>query len=298
MPTPHDNLVLNLNQDDLARLKMVLQDHGFIAEDTGKGFRARGGDVTITAYHTGKVLVQGKGAPEALASLQQRLLPPAEGDVTTGQGPGGWIGTDESGKGDFFGPLVVAGVYLDSRILPRIEEIGVRDSKMVPDASIPSLAGQIKASTVHSVVTIGPGRYNELYREMKNLNRILAWGHARVLENLLARVDCGRALTDKFGDERYVRSALMKRGRQLHLEQRPRAEEDPAVAAASILARDEFLRRLEMLSRKTGVSLPKGASPAVEEAGRLVVARHGAGVLAQVAKLHFKNTSRILPGEN
>jgi len=144
------------------------------------------------------------------------------------------------------------------------------------------------------VVSIGPERYNELYSRLGNLNRILAWGHSRVIENILERVNCRLAITDQFGDKAFVLNALMKKGKRIELVQRPKAEEDMAVAAASILARAEFLKRLHFLSQDAGLELPKGASALVEEAAVKLVRLRGPQVLEKVAKTHFKTTARIL----
>ena len=207
--------------------------------------------------------------------------------------PAGWIGTDEAGKGDYFGPLVVAGVYVTEITAAHLREAGVRDSKTLSDKRIGELAAEVRRSCPHSVVAIGPERYNDMYAKIRNLNRLLAWAHARVIENLLEQVSCDRVVSDQFGDERVLQQALMEKGRQVQLEQRPRAEDDVAVAAASIVARAEFVRRLEQLSRSFGVDLHKGAGPPVLTSGRRFVAQHGRAALAQVAKLHFKTTQQI-----
>ena len=205
------------------------------------------------------------------------------------------IGIDESGKGDYFGPLVAAGVYVPTKEVGPLLKIGVRDSKKVSDGKVLELDRRIRSACVHEVVAIGPERYNSLYEKIKNLNRLLAWAHARVLENLLDRVPCEYAMADKFGDERFIQNALMKKGRKIRLEQRVRAEEEEiAVAAASIVARAEFLRRLESLSGQFGVTLPKGAGPQVDDAARAIVERLGADSLGRVAKLHFKTTKKVL----
>ncbi len=206
----------------------------------------------------------------------------------------GHIGTDESGKGDYFGPLVIAGVFLPDGQEPVFKELGVRDSKKSSDNRVREMAEVLKQGYKHSVVSIGPERYNELYARLRNLNRILAWGHSRVIENILEEVPCRLAITDQFGDKAYVLNALMKKGKNIELIQKPKAEEDMAVAAASILARAEFLKRLDFLSREFAVEIPKGASAMVEEAGLKLVKMHGAQVLDKVAKKHFKITARIL----
>ena len=207
---------------------------------------------------------------------------------------GGAIGTDESGKGDYFGPLVVAGVWVADGGRDALAALGVRDSKTVSDAQARRLAAAVRAGHPTSVVAIGPERYNELYASMGNLNRLLAWGHARVIENLLEAVpECRHAISDQFGDARVLERALLERGRGIVLTQHPRAEADPVVAAASIVARAEFLARLEKLSTRFGTLLPKGAGPPVLTAGRAFVRGHGVPALGQVAKLHFRTTKQV-----
>ena len=206
----------------------------------------------------------------------------------------GRIGSDESGKGDFFGPLVVAAFFMPEGQEGALRELGVKDSKRTSDARCREIAEALKKAYVHSVVAVGPEKYNELYSKLRNLNKLLAWAHARAIENILERVPAGRAVTDQFGDERFVRNALLKKGRSIVLVQMPRAEEDPAVAAASILARAEFLARLRFLSRDIGAELPKGASAQVEEAAVKLVRAQGPGILDKVAKTHFKTTARVL----
>ncbi len=206
----------------------------------------------------------------------------------------GWIGIDESGKGDYFGPLVIAAVHVTPQIEEDLLALNVRDSKKIADSVIRKLEVDIKTLCRHSVIAIGPERYNELYGKIRNLNRLLAWGHAKALETLLEQVPCERAIADQFGDERLILNALQEKGQKITLEQRHKGEEDIAVAAASIVARAEFVRRLERLAAQWGVPLPKGASPAVELAAKAVVKKHGREGLAKVAKLHFKTTKAVL----
>ena len=204
------------------------------------------------------------------------------------------IGIDESGKGDYFGPLVIAAVCVTPASEQDLALMQVRDSKKISDGRILEMAPDIRLVCPHSIVAIGPQRYNELYAKIKNLNRLLAWGHARALENLLQQVDCDLAIADQFGDERLILNALQEKGKQIRLVQRTKAEADLAVAAASILARAEFLLRLQRLSQELNTTLPKRASPAVELAGRMVVRKYGQDRLSTVAKLHFKTTKHVL----
>ena len=204
------------------------------------------------------------------------------------------IGIDESGKGDYFGPLVIAAVFVDATTQGELTVMNVRDSKKISDGCIREMAPDIRMICPHSIIAIGPHRYNALYAKIRNLNRLLAWGHAKALETLLDKVSCGRAIADQFGDERLILTALQEKGGTIVLEQRHKAESDIAVAAASILARAEFLLRLDRLSDEIGTTLPKGASPAVTLAGRMIVKTHGEERLGSVAKLHFKTTQAVL----
>ena len=209
-------------------------------------------------------------------------------------GTPGHIGTDESGKGDYFGPLVIAGFFLPDGQEGVLKEFGVRDSKTLSDNRCREIAEILKAGYTHAVVAIGPEKYNELYAKMRTLNKLLAWGHARAIENILAEVPCTKAVTDQFGDERFVLNALLKQGRTIELVQRTKGESDPAVAAASILARAEFLKRLHFLGKDWGVILPKGAGPQVEAAAAALLKAHGLEVLDKTVKKHFKITGRVL----
>lgn len=206
-----------------------------------------------------------------------------------------WIGSDESGKGDYFGPLVVAAVALTETNWRVLAELGVQDSKNLTDVRALSIADQVRSAFPNEVITILPARYNELWSKFGNVNRLLAWAHARAIENVIEKApNATAAVADQFGDESLIRSALFEKGREVRLVQMPRAERDPAVAAASILARAEFLRRLDRLGRQADVHLPKGASAQVEAVARALVKQRGAEILKTFAKTHFKTTQRVI----
>lgn len=209
------------------------------------------------------------------------------------------IGTDESGKGDYFGPLVIAGVFVDDDIEKKLISIGVQDSKKNSDSKNQELAKEIRGiltSDQYSVVFIGPEKYNQLYVKFNNLNGLLAWGHARAIENILLKVECENVISDQFGDETYIKKALLEKGKNTTLVQTPKAERDIAVAAASILARDMYLQQIAILQHTCGFVLPKGASPAVEEAARKIIKIHGEESIMKYAKYHFKTTDKVLGG--
>ena len=203
------------------------------------------------------------------------------------------VGIDEAGKGDYFGPLVIAavGVAEDKEVVLRSK--GVADSKDISDNVVKKIARDVRQLCPYDVVAIGPQKYNELYSEFRNLNRMLAWGHARALENVLKQGDFKIAISDRFSSRDTLKKSLMDKGRLIELIERHRAESDTAVAAASVLARAEFLGRLEKLSREAGISLPKGCSEAVKSAGRKLVEKLGGEALGEYAKLHFKTTAQI-----
>jgi ribonuclease HIII len=209
------------------------------------------------------------------------------------------IGTDESGKGDYFGPLVSAGVYVDANSAILLQHEGVRDSKKLSDARNIELAHKIMiiCKDKFSLIEISPEKYNDLYdqftKENKNLNSLLAWGHARAIEEVLSKVDCKIAIADKFADERFIQSKLQERGRQLTLIQIHKGEQNIAVAAASILARARFIEKLSKLSLEYKVEFPKGASAAVINIARKLVKDCGRECLYKVAKLHFKTTQEV-----
>ena len=210
------------------------------------------------------------------------------------QDPDRLIGVDESGKGDYFGPLVIAGVFTDEQTSKILEEAGVTDSKKINDKRIEELAELIKDICPYDIVVITNEKYNELYESIKNLNRLLAWGHARVIENLLELVDCDHALSDQFGRPELIQNALMAKGRQIHLEQRTKAEENIAVAAASILARNEFVAGIRDLESQYQAEFPKGASTQVINAAQNFVKRYGKDAIKEVAKVHFKITNHCI----
>ena len=199
------------------------------------------------------------------------------------------IGVDESGKGDFFGPLCIAGVLVNEKSEKLFTELGIKDSKKISDKKILELEKSIRANAVHSVVAISNSRYNELYANIKNLNKLLAWGHARVIENICENNDCDYALSDQFGDESLIKSALMKYGRNIELRQMVRAESD----IASILARATYVRKMAEMEQTYGVKFPKGCAQQVKDAAKEFIDKYGKARLSEVCKTHFKTYNEV-----
>lgn len=269
--------------------------HTQIAADTGT--------CRINLYNSGKCLVQGKGAEEWITfTLEPEVLGEARLGYDAVHDPESLephMGIDESGKGDFFGPLVIASVYTDAKTVEFLKEIGAKDSKKISSDRVAlQLASDIrnKLDGKFAIVAIGPEAYNRMYAKISNVNRLLAWGHARAIENLLEKVPgCPRALSDKFGPTSRIERALMEKGRKIKMDQRTKAESDPAVAAASILARAGFLMALRKMEKDFGIeTVPKGCSAKVKQIAAQLVAEKGPGILLKTCKTHFRTTAEVL----
>jgi len=294
-----------LTQEQVTKLRALLEEIGFeFAPKEWTIFFAQKNKLSVAVYEKGpKALVQGKGVQEFVQfELEPKILGEARLGYEEVHSPEMFqphFGVDESGKGDFFGPLVIAGVYVDRGIARQLLDAGVVDSKRIgSDARIRALADTIRKSSLGlaETVLIGPSKYNELYEKFGNLNKLLGWGHARVIENLLAKKpDCPRALSDQFADARVVEQSLLHHGRKINVEQRPRAESDIAVAAASILAREAFITWLERKGKEMGVRLERGVSASVKEGAKRLVETNGPAALRAVAKVHFRTAHETAP---
>jgi ribonuclease HIII len=291
-------------------LRAYLDSHGFAFREVPYARFAGDLDkVSVVFYESGKLVVQGKGTQEFVEFvLEPEILKEARLGYETVLNPElllPRLGVDESGKGDFFGPLCIAGVYVNEAVIRAWKDSGIRDSKTISsDKRIKDLAEVIRKTPgcVSSVVPIGNEAYNRLYAKIGNVNKLLAWGHARVIENLLGQKHRMnpppvRAISDQFASNKEtVAHALMTLGRGIELVQKHKAEEDLAVAAASILAREAFVTRLESLGKKYGVVLPKGASAAVDTAAKAFIAERGLEELSKVAKTHFRTAVKAREG--
>ena len=202
------------------------------------------------------------------------------------------IGVDESGKGDYFGPLVIAACYVGPVQEASLE--GIVESKKATDKQALKMDEEIRRVCPHSVITVLPERYNELYQKIGNLNKLLEWGHAKAIENVLAEQTCRLVISDQFANPAGLKRVITQKGLDIDLRSEVRAESDLAVAAASILARAEFLRRLESLGKSIGVPLLKGAGANVDNLARNLVRTEGESILGKVAKLHFKTTQKVM----
>jgi ribonuclease HIII len=262
-------------------------------------FSAKGSGFVVTLYASGKLTVMGKNRdafiidylePEVLGTFSYSY--PEAAEAKGPQKP--HIGIDESGKGDFFGPLCVGGLYASLEAIQELTKLGVRDSKTLKGGDIRRLAAAIKKLCPHKLLILSPQKYNELYERFANLNTMLAWCHAATIEDLVTKTGCRTVYIDQFAHESVVSRAVAKRSLDIDLTQRHRGEEDVVVAAASILARAAFVEEMGRLSEACGIQLPLGASQAVIRAGKELVSRSGREALGSYAKLHFATAKTVL----
>ncbi len=290
MPSP---FIVQFDLDLESKLHAMLEELSFeFTKPMHTLFQAKKQGVSVTLYASGKLMVQGK---EMEAFIKYHLEPTILETFTYGydqsdQEP--HIGVDESGKGDFFGPLCVAAVYAEKT--SDLQKLGVKDSKKLNDITILKLAEKIEKNYLYSLIKIGPEKYNDLYEKFSNLNLLLGWGHATAICELLDKTACKRVIIDKFAAEHVVENALKRKKQSCELIQRTKGEEDLVVAAASILARAAFVKGIKRLGESVGIELPKGASPSVILVGKKLVAMHGDAILKKVGKLHFKTAQEIL----
>jgi ribonuclease HIII len=286
-----------LSPAEIRELRNRLEAGGF--EFTGLAyahFSARIPGVVVNAYRSGKVVVQGREAADATERWLSGLGTGAARAAAAGLPGPPIIGTDEAGKGDYFGPLVAAGVVVRSAAdETTLARLGVRDCKGMADSAVLFAAAAIRKALPHATAMLAPAAYNRAHAAVPNVNRLLADLHAAVIADLRGQCpDVDRVLVDKFAAAEVVERALAKREVEARLHQVPRAEVSPAVAAASVLARAEFLISLEKLGNEAGESLPKGGANArIYEVGGRILSVEGRVGLNKVAKVHFKTTQKL-----
>ena len=206
-----------------------------------------------------------------------------------------YIGTDESGKGDYFGPLVVAAVYINAKTKTELEKIGVKDSKLIFDNNIKILESRIKkiVGDNFDIIQINPEKYNKLYESFGNLNKIMAWAHSKAIENLSLNSKCRNVISDKFGNEKLIADELGKKNIEINLYQTTKGERFTAVAAASILARAKVVDWFKIKSKEVGFEIPKGGGQTVNTAAKLVYDKFDDKYLMKMIKFHFKNSKNV-----
>ncbi|HTF89146.1 MAG TPA: ribonuclease HIII [Planctomycetota bacterium] len=288
--------VVALTRTRMAQLKASLERGAFDFRSVPHAlFSVKGEGVVATAYASGKLVVQGDHPTEFLVryvepDLAQEELPrSAAVEPKSAEAFVAMVGSDESGKGDYFGPLVVCAVRLEPAQSSAMQGGAIRDSKQMTDEACLRLGAGLRASVPHAIALLAPPDYNAAHARYKNLNPLLADLHAKAIREVA--LPGMRVLVDQFANVNVMKKALA--GTDIDLIQHPRAESVPAVAAASVIAREMFLTGLRELSEQSVVDLPKGAGWQVDQAARKFIALHGFDKLGSVAKLHFKNTQKI-----
>lgn len=296
-------MTLIITDERFKPFKKYLEERGYIFEERPyQYFLARNEGFVINLYNNGKIVFGGKNdrekeiIQEFLTTLDAKEHVKKEREYSPIEITGMRIGTDEVGKGDYFGPLIIGGVTADETQIEQLQILGIKDSKSLSDTTIQNYAVKIKGilkKEQYEVITIRPLKYNLLHKQIGNVNGILGWGHARAIENLLLNSpNCDKAVADQFGDQSYIERSLMKQGKKIELIQTPKAERETSVAAASILARSEFIHRMREMNEIYGIQFPKGATDVIPVATDFV-ASYGSKALLNVAKVHFKTTQKI-----
>ncbi len=278
---------LELTSAEIAGLRLRLEQDGFKIGGLQHGkFQAREEGVVVNAYKSGKVVVQGKGEAAFLERYGLSAPVPVLAEPT--------VGSDESGKGDYFGPLTVCAVAVRPEQIAELVAAGVRDSKAMGDGAVKRAAVVVRSLCPHAIRVLSPEQYNQRHEQEKNVALFLATLHAEVIAEVVRACDDLRhVVIDQFTFAERLEDALEAEGVNLPVEIRPKAESNPAVAAASVLARSEFLIALESLGGEHGWELPKGAGTPVERVAREMFEAGGMKLLHSVAKTHFKTTQKI-----
>ncbi len=296
---------VKLDDAQMETLKGILVAKGwtpFEVAYTRFAFKADHLKVNVSAYTSGKVVVAGKGTEDFVRDV---IEPQVTGAAKLGYDEvlhPDWFeshaGLDESGKGDFFGPVVAATVIADKPAIEAWIKAGVKDSKKISELQIMKLDAIIRDTRGVVVRTwfCGMPKYNELMaRPRANLNLLLAWMHASALAEALGQKRVPWGLLDQFTEQPLVQKELARKGvADFELKMRTKAEEDPVVAAASVVARAEFVRQMHLLSKKFGEKLQKGAGPLVKEQAARIIEKFGARALGDYAKLHFRTAYEVV----
>lgn len=257
-------------------------------------FAFKGDKVNVVGYQSGKLVVSGKKTEDFVRDILEAEI---TGEALLGyeevHNPE-WFelhaGCDESGKGDLFGPLVTACVVADGDMVRQWIELGVADSKKLTDSSILKLDKAIRQTkgVVFKTAFARMPKYNELYIKFdRNLNKLLAWYHGKSLLQALDQRAAPWGLLDQFTKQKLV-DAYIKDRKDFKLISRTKAESDPVVAAASIIARAVYVREMKRLSEQFGEPLLKGAGGKVLAQAKQIVKDKGEEALSEYAKLHFK----------
>lgn len=300
-PKPKTLYTIELSQQEISQLKTYLHQNTWEPYAVDHAAYAYKGDrVNVVAYKSGKVVIQGKKTEDFVRYV-------IEGEITKMPQLGyeailnpEWFeahaGLDESGKGDLFGPVVSACVIAEGPMVQAWLDAGLKDSKKITsDAAILKLETLIRSTqgVVIGLSFASMAKYNELYKKFSsNMNKLLAWLHAKALQEALRKKRVPWALLDQFSKQPLVQQYF--KDDPIDLRMRTKAESDPVVAAASVIARAAYIHQMQKLSQSFGEKLSKGVNAKVKTQAKAIVERYGPEALGNYAKLHFSTSYEIL----
>ena len=300
-----ETIVLKLTKTQIQTLIEHYQSKKITTKAPYVTFAAKSNQTTITVYTSQKVMFQGQQAnleaqkwsttlPEKKATKKTQ---PALTQLPENLAQLPFIGSDEVGNGSYFGPLVVCAAFAGPEHFAALKALGVKDSKLLTDAQILTMAPKIKKLLPYKELIVMPEKYNEIQPQYNAVRMKVALHNQAVclLEPLVSKAD--GILIDQFTPEKNYRKYLamettsptlplyfVTKGEQYHL----------AVASASIICRATFLTTLSTLSKEAGITLPSGAGAKSDDVAAQLISRFGVDVLTRYAKLHFANTKKAI----
>ncbi|MDS9471680.1 ribonuclease HIII [Sporosarcina pasteurii] len=301
------NQVLKLNDEKITELITAYTNVKVVRNAPGVRFAAKTSDTSITVYNSGKVLFQGGGANREASRWGNVEIKKSAGKTNT-KGDTlppnlsmlSVVGSDETGTGDFFGPVTVAACYVPADKIELVRELGVKDSKQLTDDLMRQIAPDLEATLTHSVLTVSNPKYNDIQQQGNSQGKIKALLHNQALKHVLRKMAVEKPdyiLVDQFAQRgvyyNYLRDEpeiirenliLSTKAEGLHV----------SVAAASILARVAFLKEMDRLSELSGFQLPKGAGPKVDQVAAKILLKHGEATLKTMTKWHFANREKAM----
>lgn len=277
-------------------------------------FQADEMDTVVTLYESGKAVFQGISADidaNMWKEMERHLNPTKKIEMTNSTEKkkekkevyidpkiynSTSIGSDEVGTGDYFGPIVVTSAYVKKENIPFLEELGVKDSKKLTDEKILEIVPKLIKVIPYSSVVLSNKEYNEKYSEDINMNKLKAILHNKVLGNMVKNgYEYDYIVVDEFA-QKYVYFNYLKSSNDVvrNITFLTKGEDKClSVACASLISRYIFIKEFAKISENVGIVLPKGASTLVDEKGVEIVKKYGFDKLKEIAKLNFKNTTKI-----
>ena len=277
-------------------------------------FQADEMDTVVTLYESGKAVFQGISADidaNMWKEMERHLNPTKKIEMTNSTEKkkekkevyidpkiynSTSIGSDEVGTGDYFGPIVVTSAYVKKENIPFLEELGVKDSKKLTDEKILEIVPKLIKVIPYSSVVLSNKEYNEKYSEDINMNKLKAILHNKVLGNMVKNgYEYDYIVVDEFS-QKYVYFNYLKSSNDVvrNITFLTKGEDKClSVACASLISRYIFIKEFAKISENVGMLLPKGASTLVDEKGVEIVKKYGFDKLKEIAKLNFKNTTKI-----